>query len=56
MNLFIDQEIFLTEFEVSIINSGLLSSTPAKNHAEYDSWLEKLHIFIFDILLKINRN
>ena len=36
-----------------------LSSTPGKNRAKYDPWLESLHIFIFDILFKnifINRN
>ena len=30
-----------------------LSSTQDKIHAKGDSWLDRLHIFIFDILLKM---
>ena len=35
-----------------ILAVGHLSSTPAKNHAKCDHWLESLHIVIFDILFK----
>ena len=31
----------------------VLSSTPAKNHAKCDSWVNSLHIFIFDILFEL---
>ena len=34
-------------------SSDTLSSTPDKNHAKSDSWLESLHTFIFDVLLKM---
>ena len=30
-----------------VVYSLVLSSTPHKNHAKCDSWLESLHIFIF---------
>ena len=34
-----------------ICKEQYLSSTPAKNHAKCDTWLESLHIFIFDALV-----